>query len=84
MANHATLPIPCRDHAMGLKSPHIIMGYGLHNAMAFPAGILGVADTAGGIVLHPECCMAFHPELIVTDRFLITIHINMARQAILP
>jgi hypothetical protein len=42
-----------------------------------------MANIAGSIFLHSEQRMPFHPKLFVISRLLITVHIDMAHQAIL-
>jgi len=83
VANHATGAIPRGDGTMRTQSPYVVMRPGLHNAVALLTGIFRMADAACGIVLHAEQAMALGPGHIMTGRFLITIHINVARQAIL-
>jgi len=42
-----------------------------------------MAHAAGLIILAPENAVPLHPKVIVTGRFPLTIHVDMAHQAIL-
>jgi len=41
-----------------------------------------MANTARGIILHTEQAVPLHPELIVIDRSLIPVHINVALKTV--
>ncbi|MBT8045950.1 MAG: hypothetical protein KJN67_02175 [Pontiella sp.] len=75
--------IPCGDGTVRLPPEEIIVRGRLHDTVAFRAGVLRVANAARGIELHAELAMALHPSVVVISRFLIAIHVDVARQAIL-
>jgi len=83
MADHAALAIPCGHDPVCFQPPHVIMRHGHHDTVALSTRILCMAHATGLIILAPKHAVPLHPKVIVVSRFTLTIHIDMAHQAIL-